>query len=94
MPYSHDHDHDSHGNDHHHGPSHGHAPLNFPEKLARLLDHWIQHNHHHAGDYRKWARESRDNGQSAVADLLESAADLTDTISDRFREAAENVRPE
>jgi propanediol dehydratase small subunit len=94
MPHHHDHDHDHQGHDHHHGHAHSHASLSFPEKLTKLLDHWIQHNDHHAGDYRKWAQDARDNGQPAVAELLESAAELTDTISDRFREAGDNVRPD
>jgi hypothetical protein len=94
MPYSHDHHHDPHNHDHHHGSSCTQAPLSFPEKLSRLLDHWIQHNDHHAGDYRKWAQEARDHDQTAAADLLESAAELTDAISDRFRQAGESVQPE
>lgn len=91
MSHHHEHDHGHHGNDHHHGHAHRQVNLSFPEKLAKLLDHWIQHNDHHAEDYRKWARDAKENGQAAVADLLLSAADLTDTISDRFREAGERV---
>lgn len=56
------------------------------------MDHWIQHNDHHAEDYRKWAGQARENGQEAVADLLDSAAELTDTISERFREASDSVK--
>lgn len=89
---SHHHDHQPH--DHDHDDPHMHAPLSFAEKLSKLLGHWIQHNDHHAEDYRKWAQEARRNNQGAVAQQLESAADLTDTISDRFREAAENVQRE
>jgi len=91
MSHHHDHDH-PHGNDHHHGHAHSHAPLSFSEKLAKLLEHWIQHNDHHAGDFRKWAQESRKNDQMAVADLLDSAADLTGTISERLREAGGQVK--
>jgi hypothetical protein len=95
MSHHHDHDHDHHHDphhDHHHGHAHSHAPLSFSEKLVKLLDHWIQHNDHHAEDYLKWAREARENKQPAVADLLESAAELTGTISDRFREAGGKVK--
>jgi hypothetical protein len=66
--------------------------MTFPEKLVKLLDHWIDHNDHHAEDFRKWAKEAVDNDLKEVADLLESAADLTETISDRFREAGEKVK--
>lgn len=93
MTHHHDHDHDhGHGHDHHHGHAHSHVPLSFSEKLVKLLDHWIQHNDHHAEDYRKWAQDARDNDQAAVADLLESAADLTGTISEQLREAGGKVK--
>jgi hypothetical protein len=61
--------------------------------LVKLLTHWVQHNDHHAADYRQWAQDARENNQAAVADLLDQAADLTDTISDRFREAGEKIEP-
>jgi hypothetical protein len=90
MPDHQHHDHDHQDHDH----SHRSVPLSFAEKLTKLLDHWTQHNDHHAADYRKWAQDARDNGQTVVADLLDSAAELTDRISNRFREASENVRPD
>jgi hypothetical protein len=65
--------------------------MSFSEKLTKLLDHWVQHNDHHAQDYRKWAQDARENGQIAVADLLDSAAEMTASISDRLREAGGNV---
>jgi hypothetical protein len=80
----------SHHHDHHHG--HTPEPLSFSEKLVKLLDHWIDHNDHHAEDYRKWAQDARENGHTEVAELLESAAELTGTISDRFREAGGKVK--
>ena len=97
MSHQHDHHHDhdhghTHDHDHHHGQAHSHAPLSFSDKLVKLLDHWIQHNDHHVEDYRRWAQEARENNQAAVADLLESAAELTGTISDRFREAGGKVK--
>jgi rubrerythrin len=92
--HDHTHSHDHSGNDHHHGHSNKHAPLSFSEKLEKLLNHWIQHNDHHIGDYQKWAQEARENSQTEVADLLESAAELTDAISDRFREATKKVKQE
>ncbi len=91
MPHQHDHDH-SHDPDQHPGHDHSHAPLSFSEKLVKLLDHWVQHNDHHADDYRKWAQQARDNDQESVATLLDAAAAMTDTISEQFREARGNVR--
>lgn len=93
MSHHHDHDHNhDHDHAHHNGHSHTHSRLSFSEKLVKLLDHWIDHNDHHAEDYRKWAQDARENGYMQVADLLESAAELTGTISDRFREAGGKVK--
>ena len=93
MSHHHDHGHDhDHDHSHHHGHAHGHSALSFSDKLTRLLDHWVDHNDHHAEDYKKWAKAARENGQEDVAALLESAAQLTDTISDRFREAGGKVK--
>jgi hypothetical protein len=86
MTHQHDPDHD-----HQHGHAHSESPLSFSDKLVKLLDHWVRHNDHHAEDYRKWARQAREHGQAEVADLLDSAAGLTDTISERFREAGGKV---
>jgi hypothetical protein len=91
MSHEHDHGHDHHHH-HDHDHDHVHGSLSFSEKLVKLLDHWIQHNDHHAEDYRKWAAQSRENGQDAVAELLDSAAELTDTITERFREAGGKVK--
>ncbi len=90
---SHRHDHD-HSHDHHHGHAHSHAPLSFSAKMAKLLNHWIQHNDHHAEAYRKWAGQARENGQAAVAEQLDAAAELTDAISERFRNAGDVVKPD
>ena len=90
MTHHNDHAH-GHDHDHQHGHASSDAPLSFSDKLVKLMDHWIKHNDHHADDYRKWAKAARENGQTAVADLLDSAAGLTDTISERFREAGEKV---
>ncbi|WP_419655664.1 hypothetical protein [Desulfosarcina variabilis] len=92
--HDHGHHHDHHDHDHHHGHSPATAPLSFAEKLTKLLDHWIQHNDHHAEDYRKWAQDARQNNQAAIAEQLDAAAELTETITDRFRKAADCVKSE
>lgn len=99
---SHDHGHHHHDHDHNHDHDHDHvhhdhdhdqssSTMTFAEKLSKLMNHWIQHNDHHVEDYRKWAREARENDQQAVAKELDAVADLTETISGHFRKAAENI---
>lgn len=85
MSHHHDHDHPHH---HHHGHSHDTASeLPFEEKLARLLAHWIKHNDDHAGSYRDWAEKARSGSQEKVAAVLDQVAEMTEAITDRFKEA-------
>lgn len=43
------------------------------DKLRVLLPHWVEHNHHHGDEFRKWASQAREEGQGPVAELLEQA---------------------
>lgn len=79
-----------HHHSHHHAhDDHGHAPMSFEEKMAKILEHWIQHNDDHAQSYRKWADDARAAGKDRAADLLEEAAAKTLEISDIFKKAAD-----
>ncbi len=53
------------------------------EKLRILLPHWIEHNHSHGAEFKKWAELAAQEGQAEVAALLEQAIAAmaqTDTI--------------
>ena len=53
------------------------------EKLRILLPHWIEHNHNHEAEFKKWVELVRSEGQGALADLLAKAVASmaeTDTI--------------
>lgn len=43
------------------------------KKLRILLPHWIEHNHNHETEFKKWAEEIRAAGSGDVAELLDSA---------------------
>lgn len=62
-------------------------PLAFPEKAQKLIDHWIKHNDDHASSYRQWADSFRSNGLESAAELIESAAVLTQHINATLTEA-------
>lgn len=70
--------------DHHHEVV---SSLTFNEKIVKMLDHWIKHNHEHAQNYRKWANEAKDNIGENVSVLLEDAAELTLSINQKLEEA-------
>lgn len=43
------------------------------EKLQILLPHWIEHNHNHETEFKKWVDLVRSEGQTGLADLLAKA---------------------
>ena len=65
------------GHHHHHHNSHDHhtqGPLSEQEKLAKMIEHWIQHNIEHARSYRDWAQRADGLGQAEVASVLSGMA--------------------
>jgi len=85
--HHHDHDHSDHQHGHHHGHSHDHSEMTFNEKIAKLLDHWIQHNNDHAESYQGWAAQATENNLEAVAGLIQEAADMNLAINEKFEKA-------
>ena len=75
--------------DHHHDIA---SNLTFHEKIIKMLEHWIKHNHEHAENYKKWANETKDNIGENVSVLLEDAADLTLSINKKFEEAVKLLK--
>lgn len=52
------------------------------EKLQILLPHWIEHNHNHEAEFKKWADLVRSEGQETLAELLHQAvASMAETDS-------------
>ncbi|PKN46495.1 MAG: hypothetical protein CVU58_07590 [Deltaproteobacteria bacterium HGW-Deltaproteobacteria-16] len=53
------------------------------EKLRILLPHWIEHNHNHEAEFKKWVELVGSEGHAVLADLLAKAVVSmaeTDTI--------------
>lgn len=89
MSHHHDHNHHhDHDHDHHH---HDHAAtqpeMTFPEKMVKLLDHWVQHNDDHASSYQGWADQARQQHLDAVADIIEEAAEMNRVMNEKFARA-------
>ena len=69
-----------------------HNSLTFDEKLVKLLEHWIKHNNDHAENYRNWAEKTKEKGMVDVDLLLHDAVDMTELISNKFKEALELIQ--
>ncbi|MGB5985014.1 MAG: hypothetical protein WBG37_06885 [Desulfobacterales bacterium] len=85
------------GHNHPHGHHHHHShdtdsELSFPQKLQKLLDHWIHHNEDHAHTYRQWAERCREQDLEALAQALEQVAQTNLKINEEM-EAARKLIP-
>jgi len=87
MPHDHDHHHDHHSHHHHDEPS----PLTLKEQLATLIAHWVDHNESHKGNYLVWAERAREGGYTEAADLIQEIAGITDSVTDKLKQAQEKV---
>ena len=72
------------------GQEHGHhhkGGVLIPEKLEKLLAHWIRHNEEHAATYLQWAERARNEGLFEVADILEAVAGESRQTNQRLAHA-------
>lgn len=57
------------------------------EKLRVLLPHWIEHNHGHAAEFRKWSATARSEGCNDQANLIDRAAEILEEVDRLLSEA-------
>jgi cobalt/nickel transport system ATP-binding protein len=57
------------------------------DKLRTLLEHWMEHNHEHAGTYLQWAEKARSFGNPALAEMLSAIAAETRKMDGIFEKA-------
>lgn len=43
------------------------------KKLSVVIDHWIEHNESHQGEYKKWAQTAGELGLDSVKTEIEGA---------------------
>lgn len=84
--------HHDHGNDHGHHHEEAPSALSFEEKMAKLIDHWLQHNTDHAKSYREWAEKARDHQLEGVGEILEDIAASTLAMNRKFEEIGEKIK--
>jgi hypothetical protein len=78
----------THHHDHHHDVT---SDLTFEEKLIKLLEHWLKHNHDHAHTYREWAERAKANDLTQVAVLIDEIGEITRVIDEKIKEALKTV---
>jgi len=43
------------------------------EKLSVVIEHWVEHNESHMGEYKKWAQRAGEMGLDLVKGEIEEA---------------------
>jgi hypothetical protein len=79
---------------HNHHPHEPLGTLPFDEKLIKLLEHWVKHNHEHAATYKDWAEKAKGKRIPETVSLLEEAADMTLLVSRKFEKALDVIKRE
>lgn len=63
------------------------------KKLSIVIEHWIEHNESHMGEYKKWAQTAGELGLDAVkAEIEEAMGKLTQSNQD-LEKALKAVSP-
>ena len=57
------------------------------QKLAHLIDHWLEHNAEHARTYGDWAERAEAAGRVELAGVLREIAGETVRMDELFRKA-------
>ncbi|MCF8111042.1 MAG: hypothetical protein K9J85_06095 [Desulfobacteraceae bacterium] len=77
--------HDHHHGDHEDGRETKEMPM--PEKLKKMVSHWLKHNADHAETHRRWAQRAREAGMEDVSLILESVAKESQAINKDLEKA-------
>jgi hypothetical protein len=46
------------------------------KKLSVVIEHWIEHNESHMGEYKKWAQTAGELGLDLVKNEIEGAMEM------------------
>ncbi len=70
---------------------HEHVATDDAQKLAVLLDHWIEHNVSHNEDLDRWAQKAAALGKPAVRDEIANAMAKIEEANEHLRRAREGL---
>jgi rubrerythrin len=59
------------------------------KKLSILLEHWIEHNEEHAGEFREWAEKAKEFQNGSVSEKIAAAADGMIKANESLQDAAD-----
>ena len=66
--------------------------MDFIEKAAIRIEHWVTHNDHHQEEYRMFADQLEDAGKKESAQHVREMMDLTAKCTDCLQKALEALK--
>ena len=66
--------------------------MNEKEKLKILLEHWIEHNREHGGEFREWADKAKGFGEAVVEGHMLDGAQYMVKASECLLKASEELK--
>lgn len=61
------------------------------DKIKILLQHWIDHNKEHAGEYSKWQESMVDDGYGELAGYIGAAVQQMGRVNEHLEKALEEA---
>ncbi len=62
------------------------------KKLSVIIEHWIEHNESHRGEYKKWAQTAGELGLSSVQAEIEAAIEKISEANGHLAKALRGVK--
>jgi hypothetical protein len=63
------------------------------KKLSVVIDHWIEHNQSHMGEYKKWAQTAGELGIESVKVEIEGAMEKISQSNNHLERAKRAMKP-
>jgi hypothetical protein len=57
------------------------------KKLSVVIEHWIEHNESHMGEYKKWAQTAGELGLGLVKNEIEGALEMISQSNQHLEKA-------
>ncbi len=67
------------------------SKLTTKEKLRHLLPHWIEHNHSHGEEFKRWANDLEKEGETILAKQLFTIYNKAEEIEKLLKELLDSA---
>ncbi|WP_406541275.1 hypothetical protein [Clostridium ljungdahlii] len=68
------------------------SDLDKEEKTLKiLLDHWVEHNRYHEGEFKNWAEKSKAMDKVKTAELIQKAVEFMEKSNEMLIEAKKSM---